>query len=384
MKNLRNAVVIIVSVALTCLGSETYTGPEEEPAIDLRPLFPSKYTDFKMCRIWLPDPDDDYPAWYPQGMEVVYFKTPNEVAAYIMMNPEFVCKYAHIKTGGLPLTDNSWMHLMVVALWGRVEQELVIENLDNKQMCKSLVGLKREHYIERERCRFGTADYEWCRCARGSRKPKNIICVPEDHKLLTTPSPLIGAHMTCVAKMGYRPDHLDSASNPKITAHRPYPTDPSSVRTAVLAYINSARVLQGTSETFRSWVPFFLKPSGFHLFMFRETFRISEEEIIKTFNLKRTPGTADQFTSVVGTVESPPIFVSHVNEEFPASLNSSILERVRPRCGCPPLCTGSTRKSPDGFMVNGLRYVQGTSVFTMELFQVCVRTLVFVLFRFLI
>ena len=371
MKSQLIYVAALLSIALTCLGAETYTGPTEELPIDLRPLFPSQYTDFKMCRLWLPEPDEDYPAWYPKGMEVVYFKKPEEIVAYIIGNPQFVCKYVHIRSGNKPLPDNSWMHLMVVALWGRVEQELVIENLDTKHMCKALVGLKREHFIERERCRFGTADYEWCRCSRGSRKPKNIICVPEDHKLLTTPSPLLNATMTCVAKMSYRPDHLSvGTANPKITSHRPYPTDPSSVKTAVLAYINSPRVLQGTSETFRTWIPWFLKPQGFHLFMFRETFRISEEDIVKTFNLKRTPGTADQYTATVAKVESPPIFVSHVSEEFPPSLNTSILERVRPRCGCPPLCTGATRKSPDGFMVNGLRYVQGTSVFTLELFQV--------------
>eukprot|EP01062_Namystynia_karyoxenos_P003356 TRINITY_DN1119_c0_g3_i2.p1 TRINITY_DN1119_c0_g3~~TRINITY_DN1119_c0_g3_i2.p1 ORF type:complete len:638 (+),score=178.70 TRINITY_DN1119_c0_g3_i2:101-2014(+) len=365
--------------AAWCSVGRSFGSAEEEPPEDERqPEEGGRSTPARalFCRVYpdgVPEPGDQ--PWQPPGLAVERFHDGRSIQQFFERNSDAACQYAHVVSGSRPTRgsgeDPQWFHKVVEALRGNLERELVVANMENEKTCKSFVGVKRLGLLERERCRLVPLladEYAWCRCHLGKRTPKNMICVPGSHKFYFSPSPLANSSMTCVARLAYKAQHLAGAPAPQYTPHRAYPKDPYAATAAALAYINSQRVLEGTAETFQSWVPRFLAPQGIELFLIREARRIQEEDVIRLFGLSRARGGGHWEATVRGR-QSPPIYLSNVSEGFPPGLDASALARVRPRCGCPPLCTGPTSRSPDAFMINGLRYVQGTSVFTDELLR---------------
>eukprot|EP01059_Diplonema_ambulator_P000736 TRINITY_DN10599_c0_g1_i2.p1 TRINITY_DN10599_c0_g1~~TRINITY_DN10599_c0_g1_i2.p1 ORF type:complete len:597 (+),score=104.81 TRINITY_DN10599_c0_g1_i2:59-1849(+) len=353
-----------------CLASKTFVEAEEEPPIDLRPVpaIEPKFEKLVMCRVWLKDVET--PSWQPTGVAVVTFKTSQDIRDYFSKpeNDRVGCIYAHWVPGGQILPEQRWMHNTIEALWGRVERDLIVQGMGDPEVCKGFVGAKGAHLIERERCKFGDqSNYGWCKCHSGRKVPKTLICVPESHKLAYDMSPLLDHKMTCVTRHAYRPVHVPQGAQPVITPRRPYPQPGSSVKTAVLAYVNSQRLLEGTAETFRTWVPYFLQPLKMSLFFFREKTRITQEEMVKAFRLSPTPSDPTRYSTTAVSGGYDAIYLAEATEVFPETLNHSVLAGIRPRCGCPPLCSFPTHRSPDAFMISGLRYVQGTSAFTQEL-----------------
>eukprot|EP01065_Artemidia_motanka_P027078 TRINITY_DN32312_c0_g1_i1.p1 TRINITY_DN32312_c0_g1~~TRINITY_DN32312_c0_g1_i1.p1 ORF type:complete len:642 (+),score=192.83 TRINITY_DN32312_c0_g1_i1:56-1927(+) len=360
--------------AAWCSVGRSFGAADEEPPEDER--MPDENSQLApqrpvFCRVWqagVAEPERQ--GWQPAGMPVERFRDGAELREFFSSNPDAGCVYAHVVSGpGAKTDDPRWLHKVIEALHGNLEREAVITHLDNDRTCKSFTGVKRLGLIERERCHLTPVlgnDYAWCKCHQSRRTPKSLICVPDTHKFYLNPSPLLGQNMTCVARLSYKPQHLRDVAAPTYTPHKPYPTEATSARAAALAYINSERVLEGTAETFRTWVPHFLVPQGIDLFLIREETRIQEEDVVRLFRLQPD---GDGYYSTVRGVRSTPVYLSKITEAFPPGVDPAVLGHVRPRCGCPPLCTGPTPRSPDGFMINGLRYVQGTSVFTYELLK---------------
>ncbi|KAJ9461538.1 hypothetical protein DIPPA_00162 [Diplonema papillatum] len=362
-------------------GAASFQGVvDEEAPGDLHREPASVYSTPVMCRFWLAVKGDGNgrasPAWQPPALPVVHFVNSTDVASYFESNPDHYCKYAHWDPGNARHPEQGWLAATVRALRGRVENELVVEGVGDAEMCRGFITLKGQYVIERERCRFGGGQYRWCKCQSGRKALKVLICVPEGHETLLQPSPL-DKSMTCIARLTYTTPPTEQATNlphPTFTPARPYPTltpgkhSSATVRTAVLSYVNAPNILDGTAETFRSWVPFLLKPQNMSLFIFREETRITAQSVIDAMKLTKTPGT-DEYTAVVSGHESPPIYLATVKEAFPEGLNATALAAIRPRCGCGPLCAYPTRNSPDAFMISSLRYVQGTSVFVQELLR---------------
>ena len=382
-------------------------GGLEEVPNDLLPLFQSAY-DVKVeelihCRVWAAGAPKwgniTYP-WEPSH-RVAYFTNAHEINEVFgdVLNKGMSCAMVHIAVRGAVL-EASWLYNVVLALQGHVVGDVFVEDVDHRDICKDLQRAKGEYLLERERCRFGSnEEYRWCRCRSGRHAKKNLICVPDSHALQYSPSPLKGnTSMVCLFRLSYKASHIPDGMSPNFIPHKKFPTNPTPatpVRTAVLAYVNSKRLLEGTVETYRTWMPKFFIPqtqgkdAGSYitdLFVMRETTRreISEDDIIRSFGLK-TPkmrqtwgewvntgnDTSKRYVSSIGgdAAEGVGIFIGQAAEGYPPGLDSSELLSVRPRCGCQPLCAAPTKRCPDAFLISSVGYVRGTSVFTHELLQ---------------
>ena len=359
---------------------------------DLVPTYRTQYDrqfdEELMCRLWVGGGEHTPGEWEPEGLTAVAFDSVQKLQEYLDGNPKHTCKYVHIATFKQKHSEHgAWLTDAILALRGRVVEDVILDNVDDGGICRSLERAKAEYLIERDRCRAGTnTEYKWCRC-RG-HKSKTLTCVPPEHPLRLDPSPLRlddEGGMRCLFRITYAASHSVDLPTPTLTPHRPYPTNPTTVRGAVLAYINSAKILKGTADTFRTWLPHFLipqnVPSGpqkqeMHLFLIRETgkFFQTEADLISTFRLSKVKEEAEGLgpyytTTAVPGAEVVKIFLSTSEEKLPSGLDHEVLRSVRPRCGCGPVCSFPTHKSPDAHMISSLGYVQGTSAFTEELFR---------------
>eukprot|EP01065_Artemidia_motanka_P024998 TRINITY_DN29906_c0_g1_i2.p1 TRINITY_DN29906_c0_g1~~TRINITY_DN29906_c0_g1_i2.p1 ORF type:complete len:481 (+),score=127.55 TRINITY_DN29906_c0_g1_i2:50-1492(+) len=296
------------------------------------------------------------------------------LSSFFRESPDSSCAFVYIT----PVARSGWLRGVFAALRGRVGRVAVLEKVDSAEAtCADLVSAKKEGVIERERCRLSSlrSGYGECKCTKRARsKGRPLLCVPPEHPFRALrPSPLgsdtaSGAGV-CILRMSYYPEHRADAPLATYTPHRPYPKPTDRVTACGLAYINSRRVLDGTAETMRSWVPRFLHPQNFPLFVFRERDRIPEADIVKHLHLQRDGDDWSTDTPAYSNVKVPVFLGSVLEEVVEDGVNRTELRGVRPRCGCPPTCGPHTRKSPEGYMVNTLRYVLGTRVFTLELLQ---------------
>eukprot|EP01061_Rhynchopus_euleeides_P010777 TRINITY_DN2034_c2_g1_i1.p1 TRINITY_DN2034_c2_g1~~TRINITY_DN2034_c2_g1_i1.p1 ORF type:complete len:652 (+),score=165.41 TRINITY_DN2034_c2_g1_i1:41-1957(+) len=399
--------VVVVVPASALPPTPAPLAAKEEVTGDMLPYFRStndrKVDRYIHCRVWLGNATTPTPAWQPEELEVVTFSGPESIGKHFEAHPDDACKMVHISRQDLALPEPRWLLKSILELRGFVEGDLFVEDVFHRDFCKDLQRAKLDFLIERERCRSaGHTEYKWCRCRSGRHAPKNLICVPPTHLLQYESSPLLDGgknSMVCLFRLSYKPQHNRRGTPVKVTPHRPYPTLDRPVSTAVLAYVNTQRLLEGTAQTFRTWVPHFFIPQNADklqfrtdLFAVREVSRreIQVEDIVKAFALHAVQGERATWrkwagggsdnsgvfgspryaTSVSGAAEdSFGIFIGDATEGYPPGLDSRELTSVRPRCGCPPLCAFPTKRSPDAFLISSLRYVQGTSVFTWELFS---------------
>eukprot|EP00755_Sulcionema_specki_P017233 Sspe_Gene.11037::Locus_3718_Transcript_1_1_Confidence_1.000_Length_1921::g.11037::m.11037 len=353
--------LVVSSLLLQHVTADAPVDTVEEPPEDERtPPPPPPGADMVACRVWLTDGTPG--AWEHADHEVVRFGGASEIEKYFAANPSKMCMYVHIVSGKSP--PKGWLYEVMGALRGHVHLEAIVDDLDSTNTCKDFSSAKAVNFIERERCRLRRDEYLRCRCISKRHVRKNLACVPGSHPMYLDPSPLANHTMRCIARFTYKARHLDTRVA-TYTPARPYPSDPTTATAAVLAYVNTKNVLKGTAEVFKTWAPFFLRPQNISLFIFRETTRVTLDEVVAAFDL--VPAEGDSYKAR-GT-PSPPIYLSTTRETYPTNLSKWDLYKVRPRCGCPPICLPVTKRSPDGFIISGLRYVQGTSVYTWELLQ---------------